>query len=327
MSNFGRGGVRKFRRAASAVAVCGLLGAAYAAPADAAITGTNNPDTPGRGDHRHDGHGRRRSRARRHRTHRRPSATRRSRASRPAAPRSPSSPRATPTLADDPNDAAARERTTASTSTARGDANDPLTLAVPVTPFRQGPTACRSTTSSSRRNSRSSSTQGSTTGSSPSSASTSWTSAPNMFSAPLDFATSKGDAVSVDTVGPTTVTDVAAAGTTYDGATGVLTTKAQVAGRRAHAVPVDHRQRGLHLRLGSVRRQPPVHQRDAAGVPPPDIFAGDRGHRHAGQVPGVGKNALIPVFCGLPARDHDQLRRLDQPQREAAELRQEGRSR
>lgn len=298
MSNFGQQGVRKFRRAASAVAVCGLLGAAYAVPADAAITGTNNADTlagaitgtavtgagfsgaqpptyypAGVGD-----------------------------AALAGFPTSGNTftilTSGDARIADDPNDDTGSGENNDFNLLERGDANDPVTLAIPVEvpagtnclsfdykflseEFPEYVTAGYNDRFFAELDG------------------TSWTSAADAFTAPLDFATSKGDAVSVDTVGPTTVTDLAAAGTTYDGATEVLTTKATVA-PGPHTLYLSITDSGDYVLdsaafLDNIRFTNETPQ----ACKPPDIFAGTVGVITPTKFKVVGKNALVPVFCGL----------------------------
>ena len=221
----GRGG--RIRRSALTLGAFGLLAVLGAAPASAAITGTNNANTLGAaitgapvtgGEITAD-------------------------TGPPDFPLAVSDtplagfPTAGPTytlitsgnssFADDPNTGAGTGLNLAFTLPNRGEAFDPATLGVPVTP--PAGTNCLvfdykflseefpEFVNRGFNDAFVAELDGS-----------SWTVAGGSISAPGDFAAAAGDRVSVDTVGPTSVDAVNALGTTYDAATSVLTTKALV---------------------------------------------------------------------------------------------------
>ncbi len=226
MSETGRSRARQMRRTALSIGACGFVAAAMAVPANAVVTGTDNADdlaaaitgAPVTG------------------------------AVLNAAP-APDFPLAVsdtplagfPTsgpaftvissgnaeLADDPNAAAGDGESLGYTVPGRGEARDPATLAIPVTP--PAGTNCLNFdykflseefpefVNKGFNDAFIAELDAST-----------WAVSGSVISAPNDFAAAAGDRVSVDTVGPTTVADVNSLGTTYDAGTGVLTTKALV---------------------------------------------------------------------------------------------------
>jgi hypothetical protein len=129
---------------------------------------------------------------------------------------------------------------------------------------------------------------------------TTWSSASQKISAPLDFAAGYGDQVSVDTVGPTIVDPANAAGTTYDAATATITTKTPVT-PGSHNVYLSVFDAGDHIYDSAVfldnlrfNNEPP------STCKPPDLFGGKAGAKVKGKFKLKGKNLLVPIQCLLP---------------------------
>jgi hypothetical protein len=130
--------------------------------------------------------------------------------------------------------------------------------------------------------------------------SSTWATANQKTSAPLDFAAGYGDQVAVDTVGPTIVDPANSAGTTYDAATKTLTTKT-VAAPGVHQLYLSIFDAGDHIYDSAVfvdnlryTNEPP------ATCKPPDIFEGKLGAKVKGKLGMKGKNLIVPIACTLP---------------------------
>lgn len=233
MPSYRHGRTGRIRRSALTLGACGMFVALAAAPASAAITGTNNANGLGAAITGAPVTG----------------ATLNAATGGPGPPPDPSFPLAisdTPlagfptsgpsytiitsgdsAIADDPNTGSGDGDNLGFSLPARGEAFDPATLGVPVTPpaganclvfdYKFLSEEFPEFVNRGFNDAFIAELDGS-----------SWFVAAGSISAPGDFAAAAGDRVSVDTVGPTSVTDVSALGTTYDAATTTLTTKAQV---------------------------------------------------------------------------------------------------
>ena len=123
--------------------------------------------------------------------------------------------------------------------------------------------------------------------------------ADNTIAAPGDFAAPAGDRVSVDSVGPTAVAEVNSVGTTYDAATGLLTTK-HVADPGAHTLILSIFDNGDAILDSAVfvdnlrfTSEPPQ------DCKPPDLFSGQVGVDPASSAKVKNGSALVPVACEL----------------------------
>lgn len=129
--------------------------------------------------------------------------------------------------------------------------------------------------------------------------SSSWRIDSSTIVAPGDFAAPTGDKVSVDNVGPTAVSAAEATGTTYDAATPTLTTKAEVS-PGGHVLYLSVFDSGDSIYDSAVfvdnlrfSNEPPIECK------PPDLFGGATGVDLGTTAKVKGKSALIPVACGL----------------------------
>lgn len=204
-------------------------------------------------------------------------------------------------LADDPNDNEGNGRNLDFNIDARGSANDPLILAIPINV--PAPNNCLAIDYKFLSEEFPEFVnQGFNDTFLIELDQTSWVVNPdNSLNAPGDIAAAKGDRVSVDTVGPTSVDPAQSAGTTYDAATGTLTAKAAVASG-AHTLYVSIFDSGDYIYdsaafVDNVRS----FVEDPSTCKPPDIFAGATGVTvPSGQTLKVkGKTVAIPITCNL----------------------------
>lgn len=132
-----------------------------------------------------------------------------------------------------------------------------------------------------------------------------WSTGNQTLNAPRDFAAGYGDQIAVDTVGPTIVSPADSAGTTYDAATTTITAKTPVT-PGAHSLYLSVFDAGDHIYdsaafLDNLR----FNQEPPSTCKSPDIFGGAVGASVAGKAKAKGKNLLIPVSCDLPAAATD----------------------
>jgi hypothetical protein len=201
-------------------------------------------------------------------------------------------------LADDPNDFENSGYGFGYSNPARGEANDPTTLGVPVTvppndncisfdykflseEFPEYVNAGFNDAFIAELDT------------------TNWSVTSNVIAAPGDFAAPAGDKVSVDSVGPTAVDAANATGTTYDAGTTVLTTKV-AAPPGPHTVYLSIFDSGDSIYDSAVfvdnirfSNEPPQ------ACKPPDLFGGTTGVGVGGNAKVKGKNALVPIACNL----------------------------
>jgi hypothetical protein len=127
-----------------------------------------------------------------------------------------------------------------------------------------------------------------------------WATANQKLSAPLDFAAGYGDQVAVDTVGPTIVDPANSVGTTYDAATKTLTTKTVVT-PGAHQLYLSVFDAGDHIYDSAVFVDNLRYTtEDPKSCKPPDIFEGKLGAKVKGKLGMKGKNLIVPITCTLP---------------------------
>jgi hypothetical protein len=127
-----------------------------------------------------------------------------------------------------------------------------------------------------------------------------WATANQKLSAPLDFAAGYGDQVAVDTVGPTIVDPANSVGTTYDAATKTITTKTVVT-PGAHQLYLSIFDAGDHIYDSAVFIDNLRYtNEDPKSCKPPDIFEGKLGAKAKGKLGIKGKNLIVPITCTLP---------------------------
>ena len=151
---------------------------------------------------------------------------------------------------------------------------------------------------------------------------TSWVVNPdNSLSAPGDIAAAKGDRVSVDSIGPTSVDPAQSAGTTYDAATVPLTTKTAVTAG-AHTLYVSIFDSGDYIYDSAVfLDNARSFVEDPSTCRPPDIFAGATGVTvpTGGTLKVKGKSVGIPITCNLQVGITVNCDGTPDPHRRAAE--------
>jgi hypothetical protein len=128
---------------------------------------------------------------------------------------------------------------------------------------------------------------------------TTWTAAGQASNAPLDFA-ARGTQISINSIGPTAVSPANAAGTTYDAASALVTTKTPVTAG-AHTVYLSIFDATDHIYDSAVfvdnlrfTNEPPIKCR------PPDIFGGAVGVKLPNSAQFKKGKVVIPITCLLP---------------------------
>jgi hypothetical protein len=128
---------------------------------------------------------------------------------------------------------------------------------------------------------------------------TNWTAAGQTSTAPLDFA-ARGTQISINSIGPTAVSPTNAAGTTYDAASATVTTKTPVT-PGAHTLYLSIFDASDHIYDSAVfidnlrfTNVPPIQCR------PPDIFGGAVGVKLPNSAQFKNGKVVIPITCLLP---------------------------
>lgn len=128
---------------------------------------------------------------------------------------------------------------------------------------------------------------------------TTWTAAGQASNAPLDFA-GRGTQISINSIGPTAVSPANAAGTTYDAASALVTTKTPVkSGSNTLYLSIFDASDHIYdsaVFLDNLRftNEPPIKCR------PPDIFSGAVGVDLPNSAKFKNGKVLIPITCQLP---------------------------